>query len=54
MYELDSAGKEWFDAVQADRQALLDLAVRFDAAMAAIQAPRTTFRQAVREALDTD
>ncbi|MEU0002720.1 hypothetical protein ABZ079_00030 [Streptomyces sp. NPDC006314] len=55
MFELDSAGTDWRDAVRAGRQrGLTAFADRFDTAMEAIQAPRAAFRQAVREALGTD
>ncbi|MGW0871599.1 hypothetical protein ACWD3Z_14055 [Streptomyces sp. NPDC002740] len=55
MFELDVAGTAWRDAVRDGRQrGLSSFAERFDTAMEAIQAPRAGFRQAAREALDTD
>lgn len=55
VYELDAAGTAWRDELRKGRQrGLSGWAVEFDTAMKAVQAPRTAFRQAVREALDTD
>ncbi|MDN0194989.1 hypothetical protein [Streptomyces sp. S.PNR 29] len=55
VYELDAAGTDWWDVLRSGRQrGLTKWENRFDAAMVAIQAPRAAFRQAVREALDTD